>query len=179
MYQSELFTNAFKGQQWIGGGCISEVYTLAELPGYVLKRASRRDGTLNYLEWCQRMQSSGQGMRGMPEIDFIVHTEHVEQACSGASVTRQGYVVCMKRYSDHGFKSFGDAVDAIWQLDYMKALVDAYEAFMQATFDMADCPAAGDLHGGNVMMEGNTYILLDPSARAYETNNNPEEYTLQ
>lgn len=172
MYQSELFSNVFKGQVYLGGGCVSEVYALDSLPGYVIKRASWLDGTLNYLEWCQRMQQSGNGMRGMPEIDFIVHT--TRPATEYREETR-GYVVCMKRYSPHDGGYF---VESVWQLDYMADLIAAYRAFMGETFGRG-CDYCSDLHGGNVMLDGSTYILTDPSAIEYKTLNGIEGYTLQ
>jgi hypothetical protein len=144
-----MFSNVFKDQKYLGGGCYAQVHRIR--PGWVLKHAPHRDGTLNYLEWCLLKQAAGEHMDGMPEIDFLVHTEN-------------GYLVTMREYTgiprtDWGRRDFPER-------EYLDDLVAAFETYMVDTFNK--CGFANDLHGGNAMIDADgEYVLTDPSSLEY------------
>ncbi len=134
---------------------------------WVFKRARRNDGTRTFLEWCMWKQARGEGMKGMPELDFLAD-------CG------EGYVVGMRRYANTASAvlstSSFDAGETVSQYDYMVALITAFEA---------ECPGchAGDLHGGNFMYDDRTdsYVLIDPTNGRYRPLGSwfdPESFTL-
>lgn len=158
MYQMSMFNNAFKSQRYLGSGLYARVHAIGE--GWVVKHCSTKDGTLNYLEWCQRMQAAGEGMDGMPEIDFLVHTA-------------EGYIVTMRQYKPQA----DDCCTDFKELEYMQELVAAFEAYMADTFH--EYSFAHDLHGGNAMLDARgNFILTDPSAYGYCTLPHVDSFAL-
>lgn len=149
MYQVSMFSNAFKGQEYVGNGCFARVSSLGN--GWVVKNAHRRDATLNYLEWCKRKQDAGEGMMGMPEIDFIVHTE-------------EGYIVTMRQYTPQPERLSNSYVHM--ECEHIAELIAAFECYMADTFGEYNC--ANDVHGSNVMIGPRFMLILtDPSSRCY------------
>ena len=151
MYQAEMFTNPLRNAVLLGEGCFAKAWSLDA--DWVLKQARERDGTLNYLEWCLLMQAAGKGMKGMPEIDRLCHTEH-------------GYIVCMRRYQHQS-----EGIEHIGRYDYYSGyvmeLTKAFQQHMKEVFDGYDYL---DLHGGNIMYDkhGGCYVVTDPSSCAYQ-----------
>lgn len=151
MYQEEMFTRPNANAKFLGAGCNAAAWAVCD--DWAIKVAQRRDGTLNYLEWCVRMTAAGNKMKGMPEIDRIAHT-------SG------GYVAYMRLYA-----SSGEGVESLGRYDvyegYLLELVDAYEAYAKTVLD--DTAGCCDLHSGNIMFDrpNGCYVITDPTASSY------------
>lgn len=143
-----------KGFEKISNGCYGVVYG-SHASEWVVKYAAN-DGTRTYLEWCLLMQRKGRKMRGMPELDFVVGLG-------------KHYMVAMKRYKpikgrlmefgwDSEYESYLHEKDGC--PEYLKKLIEAFEK---------DCPAitCNDVHYENVMTDGKSVILTDPSSSGY------------
>jgi hypothetical protein len=163
--QSELFPKFTATWPYLSSGCFGAVHA-SPCGEWVIKRA-RNDGTRTYLEWCRYKQSIGAGLRGMPEIDFLVMEDDAH------------YIVTLRRYESVKDRETGEVrpevgmgrwydnvIDAIGCPDYIKELVDAFVAECKhKTFNL-------DLHANNVMWDKRTktIIVTDPSSGDYEPN---------
>lgn len=159
MYQVSMFSNAFRGQKYLGEGMFANVSSMGN--GWVVKTATSRDCTLNYLEWCKRKQAAGEGMQGMPEIDFIVHTE-------------EGYIVTMRQYTPQDVSPWSSTHS---ECEYIQDLVTSFEVYMFDTF--GEFRACNDLHAGNVMLDTGMYVMTDPSSRPYRADPDVTSFGLQ
>lgn len=164
MYQQELFKRTIPTRRVIGDGCFGTVYSIND--DWVVKYAAK-DGTLNYLEWCKIMQDAGKHMRGMPEIDRIVHLDG------------DRYMVTMRYYSSTLRERIGREyyaeVDKVKATTWFKELKAAYleyaalvlgepvESSTGHTLRWADC------HASNIMWDAREerYVVTDPCAVAY------------
>jgi hypothetical protein len=169
MYQQEMFSNGqFKKARFIAGGCFGRVHDLGN--GYVVKYADR-DGTLNYLEWCYRLQQAGKGMVGMPTIDSIVLLEgdRYMVTMEHCGVTLADYCefegVFVERFN-HEELSVAHGVD----VSGAYRLACAFSGYMVDHFGAADGRYKGDLHGGNFMVKDDVVYLTDPSGAPYLVN---------
>ena len=177
MYQQEMFRKLLpRNAIPCGEGHVASVLDLGD--GWVFKHANHKDETLNYLEWCVLMTKAGKGMKGMPDIDRIIHLE-------------EGYIVLMRKYEYHGCKPSGVGYPSFNGTGYCAKLIEAYRAYMTALFGtVCRGPLVGetseewneeyekgareyacDLHGGNYMWDNltNGWIVTDPSALSYLT----------
>lgn len=184
MFQSEMFSDgSFKGASYIANGCYGSVFSLPSDDNWVVKYA-RVDGTLNYLEWCKAMQLAGKGMRGMPEIDVLVHIEP-EGGIGWAANNNGRYMVTMRRYSDarskleeldKGFEYRADVKDTCNRCghEYIGELIDAFDAYCSEVFSRRNSwSMVDDLHRGNIMWDAdkNEFVITDPSCSDYCINN--------
>lgn len=165
MFQAEMFTNKLHGK-FLGGGCFGEVHEIGT-SGWVIKTTSSRDGTLNYLEWCKRMQDAGDGMLGMPEIDFLVRTE-------------RGYIVTMRKYDKFEVDPL-EPSSSRWDIPddcaHLQELKDAFNYYMLYEFGCENF--ANDCHMHNYMVDASgVLILTDPSSRSYRTHIEPPAFQL-
>lgn len=181
MFQQEMFTDgSFKGAEYIAKGCYGSVYALPD-DEWVVKYA-KADGTLNYLEWCKAMQMAGKGMKGMPEIDVLVHIEPE----NGYSSADGRYMVTMRRYSDargllakldEPFDDFADVKETCVRCghEYIAELIDAFDEYCQEVF-VRRWSMVDDLHRGNIMWDDrkNEFVVTDPSCSEYCTTNTVE-----
>lgn len=176
MYQADFFTNSINRMQLAPGGDDGYVAMVAVYPDneWVLKTARYKDGTLNFLEWCYSLQKAGKSMRGMPEIDALVHTT-------------DGYAVAMRFYTR--YQEVRGEVDSYEDAEYIKELCAAYLEYCKAAFVVRvnhylgdDQPknitwrtiekksdVMGDMHDSNHMWDHRTgtHIITDPSAMSY------------
>jgi hypothetical protein len=176
MYQGEMFTHTHRRWEHCGGGVISEVHT-SPCGKWAVKHGRRRDGTLNYLEWCLLHQEAGTSMQGMPYIESIVHTE-------------EGYMATMLRYYEgpngdmsRDAANYGSAF-GYDDAPYLLALVQAFCKYMNDVIDLDLEPEYLDLHDGNHMFDrdNDEWVLLDPSAGPYQTTpctEHLDKFTLQ
>ena len=180
MFQQEMFTDgSFKGARYIANGCFGSVYALPD-DEWVVKYA-KADGTLNYLEWCKAMQMAGKGMKGMPEIDVLVHIE----PAVGHRRADGRYMVTMRRYSDargilntlnESFTFYADVKETCVKVghEYIEELIDAFDEYCQEVFVRRNgCSMVDDLHRGNIMWDDrkNEFVVTDPSCSDYCTTN--------
>lgn len=171
MYQQEIFTNPFRDWDFVGDGFTAVVHAKGD---WVIKKASYRDMTLNYLEWCVMRRNAGNPMRGMPEIDALVHTEN-------------GYIVTMRRYDDEdrdGGRMCRRAYGAGGDYDntpYMGTLIYAFLDYLADVFGEYYDACDMDLHKGNHMWDDDneSWILTDPSEKPYLDTPYVEGFKLQ
>lgn len=181
MYQQEMFSGkAFKDAVFLASGCYGRVHAIDD--NWVVKYAIK-DGTLNYLEWCKRLQDAGKGMLGMPEIESIVHLDD------------DRYMVTMRRYDrtlcslehlssvghvPYHMRIIPDAFNEL-QIGHITELIATYDAYMHETFGPLrySYTYAGDLHAGNFMLLGGLVVMTDPSSCEYMTKLHEKELVLQ
>ena len=161
MYQHEMFSNgSLKGARYIANGCYGQVYEHPDYPNdWVIKYADK-DGTLNYLEWCKAMQDAGKGMRGMPNVDVLVHLEN------------DRYMVIMSRYdnAEHLFSLRDVSAKCSTDYEYITELIAAFENYCSDNLSgVSGWGMVNDLHSGNVMWCNKTssVIVTDPCANDY------------
>jgi hypothetical protein len=168
MYQEELFTRTLKTQGTLGSGCFGTVSIIND--EWVVKYA-RKDGTLNYLEWCQMMQRAGRGMPGMPEVELIVH------------LPDNRYMVTMRRYSDTlkerlGCFAWGEERDKVVKERWFLALRAAYlqhaDEMLGPIMPRYKTARFEDTHGENIMWDqrSGSWVLTDPCSCDYSEPSN-------
>jgi hypothetical protein len=181
MYQAEMFSSSLRGEL-IGNGCFASAYALpvnADGREYVLKYATSRDGTLNYLEWCKREIDAGRYMKGMPRVDRITHTV-------------DGYVVTMPRMEHARPAQLDPTAPAKLHLDshsaryalelpYIRQLAAAWQDYALTTFELDEEWSMSDAHHGNFLWcpTDRTFVMTDPSASSYQEVNALPFFTLQ
>lgn len=155
MYQHELFSSqTSRNAKYLDKGAFASVFAVDD--EWVIKQAKERDGTLNYLEWCHAMQKAGKGMKGMPLIDFITHTD-------------EGYVAGMRRYIPWDYQ-YGSLYSEKGPLEkpYVVKLREAWKAHAEYVL-CAGRLDWDDIHGGNVMWdkEAGHAVITDPLCCEY------------
>lgn len=165
MYQQEMFARVIKTKRFLGDGAFGQVHAICD--EWVVKY-SKKDGTLNYLEWCLWMQRAGKGMKGMPEVDTIVHLDGGQ------------YMVTMRRYartmSDSGL-TYSERDEKVFEAEWYEELKDAYLAYHEDMLEDVAEDSQGfakrdpwdDCHGGNVMFDERTdsWVVTDPCSGPY------------
>lgn len=138
----------------IGGGLFSEVFAMPD--GKVMKVSRGMDGTYWWLKYAHTLTLAGVSLPLVPVVYELVRVDFMGSP---------GYVAIMERYecargyiADHDLDA--DSVDT-W-LDGWQDAKDAFDAWC-ATVGVGYVPF-NDMHHGNVMLNGDEWVITDPSA---------------
>lgn len=134
---------AFKSKyDKIGSGAYSTAYALSDTVAMKITR-NADPAAWTYLRWCQR----NQGGEGIPTI------YHLEKYSD-----QGGFVCVMKRYTSFkgGVCKLGDKL--------LRNGVDDTHFSTAISNVMREVDCFVDIHGGNIMMDGDKAVLIDPVA---------------
>jgi hypothetical protein len=185
MYQQSLLSSSVSSQlKYLNNGVNGKVWDCGN--GTVVKISRRDDITRNWLEFCMWHREHGGDMALIPEVHSLVdcytqdeRREWVEADGEYKTVLKdvRGYIVVMKKYNDQprqgdwGRKLWGHGcVNQPEEHPAFKTVLKAFQDYMMRTvgnyYDSYDL--FGDLHGGNIMMDGKKPVILDPSNGEYQ-----------
>ena len=185
MYQQSLFLGAVSSQlKYLDSGVNGKVWDCGN--GTVAKISRRDDITRNWLEFCMWHRERGGDMALIPEVHSLVDCYHESEDSEWSDeegryiskiVQQRGYLVVMKKYGEqprqghYNKRLWGHCcVNEPQAHPSFDSVFRAFQLYMlRVTGREFDChDLFGDLHGGNIMMDGKKPVILDPSNGSYQ-----------
>lgn len=185
MYQQSLFLGAVSSQlKYLDSGVNGKVWDCGN--GTVAKISRRDDITRNWLEFCMWHRERGGDMALIPEVHSLVDCYHESEDREWSDeegryiskiVQQRGYLVVMKKYGEQPRQ--GHYKKRLWghccvnepqAHPSFDSVFRAFQLYMlRVTGREFDCyDLFGDLHGGNILMDGKKPVILDPSNGEYQ-----------
>lgn len=138
----------------LGGGIFSEVFEMPD--GKVLKVARAIDGTYWWLKYAHSLTLAGIMRPMVPVVYELVQVDYMG---------RRGYVAIMDKYERacQYIEDLGLDPDSVDQ--WLDGWQDAHAGFAGWCIVCGLVPVPfNDMHHGNVMLNGDEWVITDPSA---------------
>ena len=138
----------------IGGGLFSEVFVMPD--GKVLKVARSMDGTYWWLRYAHSLTLAGIRRPLVPVVYELVQADYMG---------RRGYVAIMEKYERASQHIEDLGLDPHSADGWLDGWQGTYAAFSEWCIVCGIAPVPfNDLHNGNVMLNGDEWVITDPSS---------------